>query len=125
MPIEIDRIQDNIILFKMIGNIPADDIVKAIEDNLTSVVRTQPIELHAIYDVTEFDWSFDQFINYIKTKNASVELGEQEVGTVHEHFVGRNSWVINLRTWWQKKLQKQTTAFTNLDDAINYINGLN
>ncbi|MEL6527043.1 MAG: hypothetical protein AAFQ07_15165, partial [Chloroflexota bacterium] len=38
-------------LFKMIGNIPADDIVKAIEDNLSSVIRTQPIELHAIYDI--------------------------------------------------------------------------
>ncbi|MEL7434039.1 MAG: hypothetical protein AAFN11_08820, partial [Chloroflexota bacterium] len=107
------------------GNIPADDIVKAIEDNLSSVIRTQPIELHAIYDVTEFDWTFDQFISYIKTKNASVELEEQnDVGTLREHFVGRNNWVSNLRTWWQKKQQKQTTAFTNLDDAINYINSL-
>ena len=124
MPIHIERIQENIFVFKMVGNIPTHEIVAAIADNLVAEIKTKPIELHAIYDVTEFDWDFEQFMTYIKgTKSESSDSpNEPLAGIIHEHFVGSNKWVLNLRTWWQKHMQKETTAFTSIELAVQYIN---
>ncbi|MEM9954276.1 MAG: hypothetical protein AAF846_21885 [Chloroflexota bacterium] len=119
MPIEIEYIDDNIIIMRMIGFLTNDEITTTIEKEVRQRVAGKPdFTLHAIYDVTEFEWSFAEFINYIKQR--APERSRENEGTVHEHFVGNSQWVQQLRTWWQKQLGKETTAFISMDDAIAY-----
>lgn len=123
MPIKVEHLQDNIIVFRMIGNIPSADIVSTIQTELISRIKDEPVTLHAIYDVTEFAWDFPQFIEYIKSKKSSAP-DDDLTGTLYEHFVGQNTWVTNLRTWWMKNFNKETSAFTSIDYAVDYINEL-
>lgn len=121
MPIEIERLDgEDIVIMRMIGFLTNEDITNTITLEVTDRVKDKPdMHLHAIYDVTDFEWTFTEFINYIKQKPSS--QANPVAGAVSEHFVGTSQWVNQLRTWWQKQLGKQTTAFTSIDDALNYI----
>lgn len=121
MPIEVKVIEnENIVILKMIGLLTTDEITDTIAKEVAGRIKNQPDKvIHAIYDVTQFEWTFQEFIKYVTTR---VEpQPDNSNGKVQEHFVGRSQWVQQLRTWWRKKIGKETTAFNSIESARDYI----
>lgn len=120
MPILVEYVDDNIVIMRMVGFLTNGEITSTIQNEVSQRVENKPdVTLHAIYDVTDFEWTFMEFIKYIKQRPSAKR--EPNQGTVHEHFVGTSQWVSQLRTWWKKNLNKETTAFSNMDNAIQYV----
>ena len=121
MPIESHLIQDeNILIVKLIGFIPATEISQFVADEIFERVNDNPEKfLNIIYDVTEFEWTFVEFANYLKAYTKPKP--DNIVNIVQEHYVGKSQWIANLRTWWKQHAGKDTTAFTTVEDALEYI----
>jgi|GEM_PF-4521741 len=121
MPIEVEVIEsENTVILKMIGLLSTDEITNTIAEEVAARVKNQPDRvLHAIYDVTEFEWTFQEFVKYVSMRGKP--QSNEGDGTVREHFVGTSQWVQQLRTWWRKQLGKETTAFSSIDSAREYI----
>ena len=123
MPIEVEFIEEeNTVIMNMIGLLTTEEITATIRTQLDDRMQDKPGEvLHAIYDVTEFEWTFEEFIKYIKSAPSASQGSD---GKVQEHFVGTSRWVQQLRTWWKKRTGKETTAFSSMEDARQYIRNL-
>lgn len=122
MPIEIEYLEDDhTVIARMLGHISTDDINAMIDKEVEERIAAEPEKtLHAIYDVTHFDWTFQEFIKYI-TGVRKEPRAIPRAGHVYEHFVGTNAWVNNLRTWWKQHMGKETTAFVSVAEALAYI----
>ena len=126
MPIEVNfhDLDNRIVVINMIGVPTAQDVDDLMKIQIIPYVQSQaPEHVHLIFDVTNFNWTFQDFARYLgMAKERHNREGRPK--TVHQHFVGSNAWVSNLRSWWQKHYDDETTVFTNLDDALNYIHDL-
>ena len=123
MPINVNYhdTANRIIIIEMIGVPTANDVDNLIRDEIVPYVQANaPHHVNLIFDITNFDWTFQDFARYLGM--AKERHGrEGRPSTVTQHFVGSNMWVNNLRSWWKKHYGDDTGVFTSLDDALEYI----
>jgi hypothetical protein len=70
--------------------------------------------------VRQFDWDFQQFVKYL-TLAAERRKNQGFPPNLVQHYVGQNQWLQNFRNWIDKRYGDQISTFSNLEDALQFI----
>lgn len=122
MPITIElKDDDRIAIIRLAGNPDASEIEHF---NRTSILpfitKHAPDMVYLVWDVTEFEWNLQQFLEFLrhaKARRASPDAPRN----FRQYYVGRNDWVQKFRTWMQKNYDETTGLFQSVEDALAYL----
>lgn len=127
MPIVISYLQDDkheIILATVSGMNPANDMAEALDGEILPYVRSKaPTVIQVIYDMRDVEWTFPEFMAYLNRTSERRKQGLTPANQ-NQHFVGSGVWMNNWRSWLQKNYNIETSAFRNVEDALEFIKSL-
>jgi hypothetical protein len=122
VPITIEyRHDQHIAIAAMIGNLAAEEIDTTLRGELGQFIQQHsPERVDIIFDVRQFDWDFQQFVKYL-TLAAERRKNQGFPPNLVQHYVGQNEWLQNFRNWIDKRYGDQISTFSNLEDALQFI----
>jgi hypothetical protein len=122
MPIIIEyQEEQHIAIAKMVGNLAAEEIDTTLKGELAEFIKKySPERVDIIFDVYQFEWDFQQFVKYL-TLTAERRKTQGFPPNLVQHYVGRNQWLQNFRTWVGKKFGDTINTFGTLEDALHFI----
>ena len=113
--------EQHIAIAKMVGNLAAEEIDSTLKGELADFIRKySPERVDIIFDVYQFEWDFQQFVKYL-TLTAERRKSQGFPPNLVQHYVGRNQWLQNFRTWVGKKFGDSINTFGTLEDALQFI----
>jgi hypothetical protein len=113
--------EERIAIAQMVGNLAAEEIDSTLKGELaTFIQRHSPERVDIIFDVYQFEWDFQQFVKYLSLA-AERRKTDGFPPNLVQHYVGRNHWIQNFRTWVGKRFGDHINTFGSLDDALQFI----
>jgi hypothetical protein len=122
VPIFIDyREAEHIAVARMVGNLAAEEIDSTLKGELADFIkRHSPERVDIIFDVYQFEWDFQQFVKYLSLV-AERRKTQGFPPNLVQHYIGRNQWLQNFRTWVGKRFGDHINTFGSLEDALQFI----
>lgn len=122
MPINVKEFNNEPIrLVEYIGNIAPDEANTVAENVLFPAFRKiAPTTMHVIYDVTELEWDFPDFINYLNSIRMNRQRGLVPPNS-RQYVVGQTKFLESYRDWLYKQFGVQMGAFSDIESALKFI----
>jgi len=109
-----------IILLTIVGQPTSEELSRSMRDDLMPLAKAQePTPVYVIIDVREFEWSFQEFIQYIQKARKNRDSSSYP-SNLRQLYVGENSWIQGFRTWIHNRFGDESGLFTDINIGINY-----
>ncbi len=108
------------VILTLAGKCTAEELqLKIVEVVIPYLYTLQPIVGHIIFDVTQFDIEFLDFVKYLANVRERRESSTTPDAT--QHFVGNNQWFQSFRNWLNANFSEQVTTHESIAEALAYI----
>ncbi len=122
MPLKIEQLESNIMVVTYIGQMDITEHWAEYNKTIAPFCNElEPDSAHVIHHLSQIDIDFTDMIKWLQSMQ-SRRTEHLLAPNMKQYFVGGNQWTTSLSNWIKKQDGIKIPIFTNLHQAVTYIN---